>query len=201
VVRLRLMRFVSYLLVTSWSLPVFGQDVADKPDLRLGDEWVFLETGNEGGKPVNRKWRRKIVEMLPDDTFRVFPKFLDADVFDRSWNVRRPELSNTGSIDFQFPLKVGASWSFASPTGSITTNGNLYDLHGNNKVVAIESITVPAGTFRCLRIEGVTDFIMAHGHGNADDKYVELLLSGFVVLGAIADYPDSSACMVFSAFF
>lgn len=171
--RLGFRQLACYLLTAVWSLSTHGQDVADKPDLQLGDEWVFVQTGEENGKPVNRQWRRKIVEMLPDETFRVFPKYYGYDVFDRSWNVRLPEQPNSWPIDFQFPLKVGASWSFASPAGAMNTNGNLYDMHGQHKVVAIESIKVPAGRFMCYRIEGKDAWVVAHGGGNADYKNVE----------------------------
>src|SRR5437867_12318543 len=119
--RFGFIRFGCYLLSASWPLSALGQDVADKPDLRLGDEWVFVQTGNEDGKPVDRRWQRRIVELLPDDKVRVTPKYAGIDVFDRSWNYRHPERPTFWPIDFQFPLSVGATWSFASPFGASTT--------------------------------------------------------------------------------
>jgi hypothetical protein len=52
---------------------------------------------------------------------------------------------------FSIPLRVGAEWSFSSPPWP-------YWQHGRHKVVAYESITVPAGTFDCFRIEGVSSW-------------------------------------------
>jgi len=38
---------------------------------------------NHRGKPVNRKWQRKIVEMLSTKLSALFPKIFNVDVFDR----------------------------------------------------------------------------------------------------------------------
>lgn len=160
--RFGFIRFGCSLLTAMWSLSALAQEVADKPDLRLGDEWVFREKGVEDGKPVDRTWRRRIVEILPDDKFRVTPKYGSIEVFDRSWNYRHPERPDFWPIDFQFPLRVGASWSFASPYGASTTKAQNFDQRGHYKVVAFETVSVPAGTFKCFRIEGESHWL----HGN-----------------------------------
>src|SRR6185369_8426105 len=124
-------------LAVLWPLSAPGQDVAGKPDLRLGDEWVFEYKGNVSGTPFERTWRRRIVEILPDDKFRVAPKYAGVDVFDRSWNRRHPDTPDFWPIDFQFPLRVGASWSYASPFGASTTRAENFDQRGHYKVVAL----------------------------------------------------------------
>jgi len=160
------------VLAASWTMSALAQDVADKPDLRVGDEWVFVQTGTEDGKPVNRRWQRRIVEMLPDDRIRVTPTYGGVDVFDRSWNPRHPQRPTFWPLDFQFPLSVGAKWSFASPFGASTTKVENFDQRGQHKVVALESISVPAGTFKCFRIEGESHWLSGYAY-SSDYHYVE----------------------------
>jgi hypothetical protein len=153
-----------------WS--TLGQDVADKPDLQLWDEWIFAQTGSDEGKAANRRWWRQIVEILADDKVRVLPRVNGVDVYDRSWNPRHPERPNFWALDFQFPLRVGAEWSYASPVGYFDAQGQTYDQRGHHKVVAMETISVGAGTFRCFRIEGVGSWISGSVY-SADAKHVE----------------------------
>ena len=149
-----------------------AQEVAERPDLHVGDTWVFHVTGVDDGKPVDSAWRRRINEILPDGKIRVSPRY-ETDTFDTSWNPIYSDHPEFPTPDFQFPLRVGAAWSFASPGGGLTRDGTHYDLHGRRKVVAYESITVPAGTFKCFRIEGGSEWVQTHRHGNSDYKTVE----------------------------
>jgi len=146
--------WISVLLIgAAWVRPLLAQDVANKPELRVGDTWTFHMTGEDDGKTIDSAWRRVIVETLPGDRIRVTPPY-NVDTFDGSWNPIYKERPDFWPVDYQFPLRVGASWSYASPVGARTVDGRSYDNHGNMKVVAYESITVPAGTFQCFRIEG-----------------------------------------------
>ena len=141
------------LIAVAWMRPAFAQEIANKPELRIGDTWMFHMTGNDDGKTVESAWRRVIVEKLPGDKIRVTPPY-NVDVFDDSWNPIYRDRPDFWPVDYRFPLRVGASWSYASPVGASTVDGRSYDNHGNMKVVAYEPITVPAGTFNCFRIEG-----------------------------------------------
>lgn len=136
----------------------FAQNVADKPALNVGDLWVFHQTGTEAGKHVDRQWRRQIAETLADGMVRVTPIYNGVSVYDASWNPRHPETPDFWPADFEFPLRVGAEWSFASPVPSYDTTGRTYYQQGKHKVVAFEPITVPAGTFECFRLEGTSNW-------------------------------------------
>lgn len=150
-----------------WARPALAQDVANKPELRVGDAWVFRMTGEDDGKAIDTQWRRRIIELLPGDKFRVEPPY-NVDVFDSSWNPIYRDRPDFWPVDYQFPLRVGAAWSYASPVGVSTVDGRTYDNHGYMKVVAYESITVPAGTFKCFRIEGESNWIAAIAAADAD---------------------------------
>lgn len=128
-----------------------GQPVAEKPDLKVGDQWVFNASGTAWGASGERRWSRRIAEMLPDGLMRVEPRYENFEIHDLSWNPRFPDRPESRPLDFQFPLRVGAEWSYSSPPGR-------YWEHGHYKVVAYESVTVPAGTFDCFRIEGAANW-------------------------------------------
>jgi hypothetical protein len=88
---------------------------------------------------------------LTDGSVRVFPPAADTGVFDDSWNPLHPDRPEFHPLDFVFPLRVGAEWTFASPPAT-------YYQRGNHKVTAFEAIKVPAGTFQCFRLEGESVF-------------------------------------------
>ena len=133
------------------SAPCFAEIIADRPGLRPGDQWVFHETGTDAGVSVDRRWSRRVVESLADGMVRVAPPIGDISVFDDSWNPRHPARPEFHPLDFVFPLRVGAEWTFASPPGA-------YYQRGNARVAAYETIKVPAGTFECFRLEGESVF-------------------------------------------
>jgi len=136
--------------------PLPAQNIADKPMLKAGDLWVFHQTGTETGKRVDRQWSLRIAGTLADGMVRVTPKHGGTDVYDGSWNPRHPDHPESWGHDFEFPLRVGAEWTFESPIGAVDASGLFYRQHGHHKVVAFEPITVPAGTFNCFRLEGAS---------------------------------------------
>jgi hypothetical protein len=134
-------------LVLRCSLCASGQPAVDNPDLRIGDQWFYHRTGLEAGKATDRRWWRRVVDRLPDGQIRMQRSNGEFDISDSSWNFLNPSHPEFRLRDFQFPLQVGAEWSYSSPMGS------LYQ-HGSWKVVAYETITVPAGVFECFRLKG-----------------------------------------------
>ena len=68
--------------------------------------------------------------------------------FDLSWNIRPADHPEIGHHNFEFPLKVGAKWKYSSPPGE------RFWYQSHHEVVAFETITVPAGTYECFRLEG-----------------------------------------------
>jgi len=62
--------------------------------------------------------------------------------------------------------------AFASPFGASTTKAENFDQRGHYKVIALEAITVPAGTFQCFRIEGENFWLSGYAY-SSDYHYVE----------------------------
>jgi hypothetical protein len=52
--RLAFVRGSVALTVPALALSAFGQSVAQKPDLRVGDEWIFHEVGTVDSQPIDR---------------------------------------------------------------------------------------------------------------------------------------------------
>ncbi len=167
------MRILAFVIALAWISTARAEDVANKPELHVGDVRVFQANGeNEGGKVVNRLWRRRIEEILPDGTIRVSPRLL-TDLFDSSWNPIIGDHPEQPYVLFKFPMHVGDAWSFASPLGAMTPDGRSYENRGSMKVVTYESVTVPAGTFKCFRVEGEVYWNGAVDGGNADWRATE----------------------------
>jgi len=167
------LRVLTLAFAVAPAVTVSAEDVADRPALRIGDWWAFRTKGEINGTPVDRQWRRRIAEFLPDGKFRVEPRYNGRDVFDPSWNELYPDRPDFPPLSYRFPLRVGDSWSYASPLGARTVDLRPYDNHGQMKVVAYESLTVPAGTFRCFRIEGESHWIAAVNAQNPDFSFTE----------------------------
>jgi hypothetical protein len=58
------------------------------------------------------------------------------------------------SLGLQFPLTVGKEWQSSSRRFDEGKDAGTFI--GTYKVTAIETVTVPAGTFRAFRVEGQT---------------------------------------------
>ncbi len=165
------LRILLFVIAGPWISTIRAEDVANKPDLQVGDVWFFHATGEDDGNKVDRRWRRRIEEIMPDGRMRVAPLF-DTDLFDASWNPIYRDHPDTPSIVFRFPMRVGDAWSFAS-TGAMTVDGRSYESRSSMKVVAYEELAVPAGTFRCFRVEGETFWDSAINAQNPDWRYTE----------------------------
>lgn len=121
-----------------------AQLVAPPPDLAAGDRWRFA-VAKRVGSSITGSGSRLILAIEPDATMRVRMGGAEGRVqrYDAHWN----ELCEDGTPktrDFKFPMQVGDRWD--SFRGSART--------GSFEVKAEESVTVPAGTYTCLRVEG-----------------------------------------------
>lgn len=151
----RALRWIALSIATATLAPsAAAEPMAERPELRVGDEWRYHGTGDDDGKPFAGGWRRRIEEILPTGQVRVAPKVGGVDVFDASWNPVHPQRPGHVPAVFRFPLRVGDAWSFASPFGARTPDGRNYEQRGQFRVAAYERITVPAGSYDCFRIEG-----------------------------------------------
>jgi hypothetical protein len=149
VTQVRCTRGLGTILLSILSSHVGGQPVVEKPNVKLGDYWQFRLTATRADQ--NRDWSRKIVEITPDGNIKVQTESDSLMDYDSAMNILplgRPEFAR---ILARYPLQLGASWTYVKKFAEPYT---LTEERGRAKVAAYESITVPAGTFSCFRVEG-----------------------------------------------
>jgi hypothetical protein len=127
------------------SAGVLAQPVAQSPAFKAGDKWSFRSTETPGDKAD--QWSREIVEVQPDKLVVRFGNGKTFD-YDTAMNFIDPKGPANSRVLAKYPLETGAKWSFTRKMGSADL-----DERGEAKVAGYESLTVPAGTFDCYRVD------------------------------------------------
>ena len=122
-----------------------AQPVANRPAFGVGDSWEFTQKAADGATTT---WTRQVVEVPSADRLRVRLQDNTVVDYDGAFNFVPQGNPEYARILVKYPLKVGDEW----PMGRKFANPGIAET-GKAKVVAYESITVPAGTFQCYRIE------------------------------------------------
>jgi len=144
---------------------------ANPPKWAAGDQWTWH---NSDGPDVSFS------------VLRVQPDWYDVQVRTRAntTTIRIGQdlsLQNADWFRFQWPLTPGHTWVY-QVTG--TTNGRNVTWQGTARAAAVESVTVPAGTFEAVRIDGRHCNLTGGGCGTftmwyaPKAKYVVKLLVG-----------------------
>lgn len=123
-----------------------AQPAAERPRHRVGDVWTYQQVDSPGDTVTTAT--RTVVEVLPSDRLRVRTEAGETVEYDLSGSqidARGPEYSR----EFvRFPIKVGDKAEFRREV-----NDRGGEQNGTSTVSAYESLTVPAGTFDCFRID------------------------------------------------
>ena len=137
------------LLARMWAAAALAQPPRGA-QWSVGDAWVFHQPG---GLPATESGlSRKVVEALPEGAFKGVTESNRDLTFDNEGN----SIDNRGRDftrrRFGLPLDVGKRWKhqrkIAEPTWSATHESDW-------EVKAAEKITVPAGSFDCVRVKGI----------------------------------------------
>jgi len=125
-----------------------AQSVAQRPAIVAGDAWKFNQTLTPPDEKASKWWSRTVLEVAPNDVLKVRNGDNTVSDYDGAMNFI-PE----GRADYtwtlvKYPLKVGDEWELSRKFQDPRTAAS-----GKAKVVAQETITVPAGTFDCYRVE------------------------------------------------
>ena len=123
-----------------------AQPVAEAPGWKVGDTWEFRRQVASDERET--KWSRKIVELIPDGKLGVRVGQDKVEQYDAAFNFIPDGRADFVRVLARYPLAVGSEWTYTRRFN----NANLEE-KGKAKVVAYESVTVPAGTFNCFRIE------------------------------------------------
>jgi hypothetical protein len=138
--------FLAVIALMAFSTVISAQPAAEKPKVIVGDAWQFARTMKPSDKADT--WSRTVMEAPGEDQLRVKLGSGTVEDYDGAMN-----FMPSGNPDFRrplvvYPLAVGKEWPIARKFENPSLSEN-----GKAKVVAIEPITVPAGTFQCYRIE------------------------------------------------
>lgn len=92
------------VMAASW-----GQPVAERPDLRAGDNWQFSAVSSTESKTTS--WSRTIVQVLPKNRVEVRHSNDQVYLYDDALNW----LGNSEDprVLARYPMKVGDTWSFS----------------------------------------------------------------------------------------
>ena len=133
-----------------------GSRVVNKPDLRIGDSWVFHT-------PYNQSKATSTIQNIKDNLIYVTAPKNDCGMTNFAYTLEWAQVEvcgftsprRPGPITFDpplqfmpFPVWPGKQWSikYTIWPGPVT-------YHAEGKAIGWETITVPAGTFEALKIE------------------------------------------------
>jgi hypothetical protein len=156
----KLVMILVLLAVLTITNTASSQEQADQPVYSDGDCWVFsviekdfplssLSSLAPGGQynVVYKKGKIKIVQMIGEGAEK--PKTL----LGRMLGISVSKEGQKGEREsLKFPLSVGKKWT-TQFYESYAGNPNLKWRTAENQVTGIETVTVPAGTFRVFKIE------------------------------------------------
>ncbi len=139
-----------------------GLAVADSPALSSGDTWTFRYSD---GTRAKRKFLKEENGILVFEVSQASPRGgVSQGLLHLNRDLATVRMLDTGgaelqrfdphSLGFQFPLVVGKEWQGRCQRFDEGMEAGTFV--GIYKVVRIESVTVPAGTFQTFRVEGQT---------------------------------------------
>ena len=148
----------------------FRMNLHKLPDIRMGDDWVFVTRTQEDidqGRP-GLVMRNTVAEVGDDGRIHVEVRRINGaddaptlrNIYSPQFDLLSREIVPGEAIDyqpafpqFQFPLTIGKSWQ-----DTVTQVQPDWDLHTQMgvsvTVEAEDTVTVPAGTFHAVRLAG-----------------------------------------------
>lgn len=143
-----------FVTLFAFALPVNAQSV-ERPTLKVGDEWVYSIRNTQYAKPATT-FSVKVVA-LADNRITVNWENKDVgtsgvDVFDMNLSLLDPYVYKM----FDFPLSIGKTWSFEYNSSEGTSR---WHNKVAGKIVSLEKVTVPAGTFDTVKVVLIRDYV------------------------------------------
>ena len=131
------------------------------PSFKVGDTWVFDDTQQRGTTGFNKQRIDLVVERVGGDTMLVgykrdgAPTAFEDHIVGPDWSQRQvvdgQELPTTRPLNF--PMQVGQKWTVDFTDTTRRSNQLSVHVHRTYVATAWEEISVPAGTYRALKIE------------------------------------------------
>jgi hypothetical protein len=155
-------KFIAALLILCGAAAMAaGSGEIPQPNVHVGDLYRYRSIDGLTQEP-QAEFTHRVVEVNDREiVIQVRNSKNDNSVlryFNRDWN-----LLDNGQAkyepyysEFKFPMSVGMTWS--QNFTSLATNGNTWVGYLIGKVLALEKVTVPAGTYDAFRIERNVEF-------------------------------------------
>jgi hypothetical protein len=175
VVRMFKVVVIGYVLFVFASSNALGQDGAktERPDIRVGDTWVFERT--ERGSGAKTEISQKVLAVGTEDLMIASSDGPTAS--EQKWTRDLNYVSGDGkrswkpsSQSLSFPLTVGRQWKVDAK--GVTAAGRDIALEGVCKVSAFEKLTVKAGTFDAFKVECDMEFHVYGPGTRGTSRYV-----------------------------
>jgi hypothetical protein len=163
--RLSLAVVLIFAIVAS---PVLAQK-ADRPEVKVGDEWQFLSYIVVPIQKPNLVW--VITSVTPTGiagTSNGKPLTLTPDLN----IIESPTRKFSDRLVLSFPLAIGKSWTYSNHAEFKDMGGTLRQDAGVT-VAAYEKVTVPAGQFDAFKIETRGKFGQEGGAGAGATEFTE----------------------------
>ena len=133
-----------FVLLISTGICLAEEPVAEKPTYTKGDFWFYVE------RNLSKKMRLTFLrEEKNKYVFRMGKSDRTSDYYFTS-DIKRG--IGYPSPIIEFPLKVGKKWEYRYQRKGSTRGPGRDNIKAQHKVVAYESVTVPAGTFQAFKI-------------------------------------------------
>ncbi len=155
-----------------FAISTFAQNpIAPRPETRISDMWVYSGSDALTNRALGDY--QLTVTQVTDQGYRIEAKRVDAKgrlivmLFDNDSN-RVEWIYRPAKKLFSFPLEEGKEWSTHYVWNTDDARGEIkYD--GSVKVEGWENVTVPAGTFKALRIKSINNWrIEGNGRRGSD---------------------------------
>lgn len=138
-----------------------SQAAVGLPDMRVGDSWIVDQTAEKGTNFTQQRVELRL-ERLDSEAMVVGVRPAGSDkpyedqMFGRDWSHSHVVggVETVGERPLAFPMRVGSTWSADFPLLHPHPPVVSAHAHIDFKVTGWQTVTVPAGVFRALRIEG-----------------------------------------------
>ncbi|MGH7075911.1 MAG: hypothetical protein ACREFD_17175 [Stellaceae bacterium] len=145
---------LAFALAIAAALPAFARGPVDAPVIKPGDRWVYHATDGRRSLSVNSVSGGGTIDATIDT-----PGLSGLEIrYTRNWNVQMAPIMMMGNVQYQrydppvclmpaAPWHPGQSWSCDANWSTAAYSGTV---HVTGKLIAMDKITVPAGTFMAL---------------------------------------------------
>jgi len=146
--------FMASAVLCSPAIAQQAEHRADRPNVKVGDQWQFRIGGNAKASELNLTW--VVTSVTPAEikaTENGEPLLLTPDLN----QVESPRRKSSDLRLLSFPLQVGKAWTYVDDY-LLKDAGTKGQAKGSVVVLSYEKVRVPAGEFDAFKLESTGSF-------------------------------------------